>query len=132
MGAGRETGSPAPAYGYIRVSTEEQAESGLGLEAQTEAITRYCQLKRLRLLSVVADEAKSGKTTIASRPNGGTLSEQLKRGDHIVFAKYDRGFRDTLDMLQTTQGWTDRGIVTNLVNWSIDTTQPFWKLWVVR
>jgi hypothetical protein len=52
-----------PAYGYIRVSTEDQAESGLGLEAQSEAITRYCHLKKLRLFRVFADEAKSGRTT---------------------------------------------------------------------
>jgi DNA invertase Pin-like site-specific DNA recombinase len=123
-----EAGLPAPAYGYIRVSTEEQAESGLGLEAQTDAITRYCQLKRLHLLGVIADEAKSGKTTIASRPHGGSLCEQLNCGDHIIFAKHDRGLRNTLDMLQTTQGWTDRGIVTHIVNWAIDTRQPFWKL----
>ncbi|WP_205791562.1 recombinase family protein [Microbacterium sulfonylureivorans] len=27
--------------GYLRVSTEEQAASGLGLEAQRDTITRY-------------------------------------------------------------------------------------------
>ena len=127
----KEEAEPAPsgpAYGYIRVSTEDQAESGLGLEAQAEAITRYCLLKKLRLLRVFADEAKSGKTTIASRPLGAELNAQLTEGDHVVLAKHDRGFRNTLDMLQTTQGWTDRGIVTHIVNWAIDTTQPFWKL----
>jgi DNA invertase Pin-like site-specific DNA recombinase len=51
----------------------------------------------------------------------------LAEGDHVVLAKHDRGFRNTLDMLQTTQGWTNRGIVTHIVNWAIDTTQPFWK-----
>jgi DNA invertase Pin-like site-specific DNA recombinase len=77
---------------------------------------------------VFADEAKSGKTTIASRPQGAEMNALLAAGEHVVLAKHDRGFRNTLDMLQTTQDWTKRGIVTHIVNWSIDTTQPFWKL----
>jgi DNA invertase Pin-like site-specific DNA recombinase len=34
---------------YIRVSSEEQADSGLGLEAQRRCIDGYCQMKGLRV-----------------------------------------------------------------------------------
>jgi DNA invertase Pin-like site-specific DNA recombinase len=37
------------ALGYIRVSSEEQADSGLGLEAQRQRIAAYCAMKELRL-----------------------------------------------------------------------------------
>jgi DNA invertase Pin-like site-specific DNA recombinase len=35
--------------GYIRVSSDEQAVSGLGLEAQRQLIAAYCQMKGLHL-----------------------------------------------------------------------------------
>jgi DNA invertase Pin-like site-specific DNA recombinase len=117
-----------PAYGYIRVSTEVRAQSGLGMAAQDEAITKYCKWRGLELLRTFTDEAVSGKTRLMSRPGGNELDRVLKRGDHVILAKHDRGFRNTIDMLQTTEAWTARGIVTHTVNWSMDTTQPFWKL----
>ena len=32
------------AIGYVRVSSEEQAESGLGLEAQRQRIVAFCEM----------------------------------------------------------------------------------------
>src|SRR5438874_12248605 len=43
-----------PAYGYIRVSSDEQADSGLGLEAQRQRIRAYCELKGLTLTTLFA------------------------------------------------------------------------------
>src|SRR5262249_12525696 len=37
------------AIAYIRVSSEEQADSGLGLEAQRQRIAAYCTMKGLQL-----------------------------------------------------------------------------------
>jgi DNA invertase Pin-like site-specific DNA recombinase len=48
------------ALGYIRVSSEEQADSGLGLEAQRQRIAAYCAMKGLRLAEVFADPGISG------------------------------------------------------------------------
>src|SRR5215471_9943745 len=61
------------ALGYIRVSSEEQAESGLGLEAQRQRIAGYCALKELRLAEVFADPGISGGKPLASRPAGSQL-----------------------------------------------------------
>ena len=36
------------AIGYIRVSSEDQADSGLGLEAQRQRIRAYCESKGLQ------------------------------------------------------------------------------------
>jgi DNA invertase Pin-like site-specific DNA recombinase len=35
------------ALGYVRVSSEEQADHGLGLESQRQRIKAYCELKGL-------------------------------------------------------------------------------------
>ena len=48
--------------GYIRVSTDGQEASGLGLDAQREKIMGYCSLYDLELVDLVQDTA-SGKAT---------------------------------------------------------------------
>src|SRR5258708_3848450 len=77
------------AYGYIRVSTEEQAKSGLGMAAQKDAIERYCMVRGLKLEGFFADEAKSGRSPILSRPHGKLLDDQLAKGDQVILAKHD-------------------------------------------
>jgi DNA invertase Pin-like site-specific DNA recombinase len=46
--------------GYVRVSSEEQADSGLGLEAQRQRIAAYCAMKGLRLAEVFEDPGWRG------------------------------------------------------------------------
>ena len=48
------------AYGYVRVSSEDQADSGLGLEAQRQRIRGYCELKSLLLAEILEDPGVSG------------------------------------------------------------------------
>ena len=54
------------AYGYIRVSSEDQADSGLGLEAQRQRIRAYCELKGLHLAEILEDPAISGGKALSS------------------------------------------------------------------
>jgi len=84
--------------GYVRVSTEEQAKSGLGIEAQIEKIRSYCKLYDLDLVDIVVDEGYSGKSL--NRPG---LQRVLKKpedsiADGIVVAKLDRLTRSVADM----------------------------------
>ena len=48
------------AIGYTRCSTQEQADSGLGLTAQTQRIRAYCHMKNLALLDIIKDAGVSG------------------------------------------------------------------------
>jgi len=50
------------AIGYIRVSTNRQAENGYGLEAQREQILRFCEAQNLQLVALIPD-VMSGKRT---------------------------------------------------------------------
>jgi hypothetical protein len=48
--------------GYLRVSTEEQADSGLGLAAQEAASRQECERGGLEILSMHTDAGLSGKS----------------------------------------------------------------------
>jgi hypothetical protein len=79
------------AISYIRVSSEEQADSGLGLEAQRQRIAAYCAMKGLHLAEVFEDPGISAGKPLASRPAGGKLLVAAKkRKAVVVVAKLDR------------------------------------------
>lgn len=73
---------------YLRVSTKEQGRSGLGLEAQREAVLRYIESHKATLVDEVI-EVESGNK--ADRPK---LAEALTMcralGSRLIVAKIDR------------------------------------------
>lgn len=85
----RRTGVSA-VVGYARVSTAEQADSGLGLEAQRQAIRVECERRGWKLLGIEEDAGWSGKVT--SRPGLQRALAACKAGraDGLVVAKLDR------------------------------------------
>jgi len=88
---------------YTRVSTVEQGQSGLGLDAQKAAIERECQHRGWELLEVYQDVA-SGKSNGGSdrfkkRPELKAALAILaaKGADALIVAKLDRLSRSTVD-----------------------------------
>ncbi|MBL8788447.1 MAG: recombinase family protein [Deltaproteobacteria bacterium] len=75
---------------YLRVSTDEQAESGLGLEAQEAAARRFCEAQGLVIAAVHRDEAVSGTVPADKRPGLTAALADLGRGAVLVAAKRDR------------------------------------------
>jgi DNA invertase Pin-like site-specific DNA recombinase len=54
---------------YIRVSTSQQGKSGLGIEAQREAITRFAQAERLSVVDKYIEiETGKGADALERRP----------------------------------------------------------------
>ena len=79
-------------YAYLRVSTDQQADSGAGLEAQLDACTRAAGT----LAGVYRDEGISGATGLEKRPALLEAIGALKKGDVLMVAKRDRLGRDPL------------------------------------
>ncbi|MDD3493138.1 MAG: recombinase family protein [Candidatus Thermoplasmatota archaeon] len=84
--------------GYLRVSTQEQEQSGLGLEAQQEKIRAYCGLYDLELVDMVQDAA-SGKS-MKGREGLALALAMLARGEAegLIVAKLDRLTRSVKDL----------------------------------
>lgn len=53
--------------GYLRVSTDRQAEEGLGLEVQEAAIQEWAARNEHRVLKVCRDEGISGSNGLETR-----------------------------------------------------------------
>lgn len=86
----------AKARASTRVSTDEQAESGLGLAAQ-EAACRLCAARLgLELVSVHADEGVCSVDPIDKRPALLEAIASLGKGDVLIVAKRDRLGRDPI------------------------------------
>ena len=84
--------------GYTRVSTEEQAVSGVSLAAQADKIRGYCKVYDLKLVDVIEDAGVSGKSL--DRPGLSRALVALASGavEGIVITKLDRLTRSVVDM----------------------------------
>lgn len=86
------------AVAYLRVSSREQGKSGLGLEAQREAIERFCDADGDLVITDWFTEIESGKRvsdTLAKRPQlAAALNRAKQLGGPVIVAKLDRLSRD--------------------------------------
>jgi DNA invertase Pin-like site-specific DNA recombinase len=84
------------AVAYTRVSGREQADSGLGLEAQTHTCTQGAAREGGVLVGPFADAAVSGAAPLDRRPALLDALAQLAAGDVLLVAKRDRLGRDPI------------------------------------
>ena len=84
------------AISYIRVSTDQQGRSGLGLEAQQEAIQGFLEREGYQVAeSFVEVETGKGADALARRPQlAAALRAARKHRAPVVVAKLDRLSRD--------------------------------------
>lgn len=74
-------------YGYVRVSTDTQAEKGYGIETQKNAIEKYCRDNDLQLIRIFEDRGISGTEAVESD------------GDELISKR-----KGLLDLLSTLNG----------------------------
>lgn len=122
------------AIAYIRVSTTEQAEHGVSIDAQVAAVTAYAALKGFRLVDVVVDAGVSASKPLGDREGGKKLQQLVaKRGqvNAVIATKLDRLFRNVTDCLTTTSDWDARGVHLHLLDLggtNLDTSSATGKL----
>lgn len=89
------------AVAYFRVSTDKQAQSGLGLEAQQEAVQAFAAASGLDVIQTFTDAGVSGKTDLAQRPGLLQAIEAAKEegAQTLIVAKLCRLSRDVLNSM---------------------------------
>src|SRR5271168_2159005 len=85
-----------PLIAYLRVSTAAQGKSGLGLEAQREAVQRFAAAEGRTIIGEFVEvETGKGADALDRRPQlSAALASAKKVGGAVLVAKLDRLSRD--------------------------------------
>jgi DNA invertase Pin-like site-specific DNA recombinase len=109
---------------YVRVSSEEQADSRAGLEAQRAAIERECDRRGWQIIQVIEDAGFSAKDL--KRPGVRAALDQLarKQADGLVVAQIDRLSRSMIDFTSVMAKARREGWALVALDCAVDTTTP--------
>src|SRR6202162_2945776 len=107
--------------GYVRVSTDKQADRGVSLEAQTEKIRAMAVVHNAELIDVIVDGGESAKSL--NRPGMARLLALVDAGEvqAVIIAKLDRLTRSVKDLCTLLEQFTRRGVALVSVAESLDT-----------
>ena len=104
-------------FGYCRVSTRQQTQTGHSLEDQRTRIGGYCQANGLpRVSGFFVDAATSGSTGLQRREAGKRLLDVVTAGDHIIVTKGDRLFRSAKNALEIAEILRKREVELHLMD----------------
>jgi DNA invertase Pin-like site-specific DNA recombinase len=106
------------------VSSEEQADSRAGLDAQRAAIEAECRRRDWQILEVIEDAGYSAKDL--KRPGVHAALEALESGwaDALVVAKLDRLSRSMLDFTALMAKAQKQSWALVALDCAVDTTTP--------
>ncbi len=111
--------------GYVRVSTSEQADSGLGLRAQRSAIRAECARHGWTLAKVYEDAGASAKS-LSGRPALAEALDVLAQGEAgaLVVSKLDRLARSVADFAGLVRRAEAEGWALIVVDLGVDMSTP--------
>lgn len=113
---------------YVRVSTEEQATSGISLDAQVEKLEQYCKFNGWNIVRKYVDAGLSGSTT--DRPELKKLIDDCRGGlvNVILVYKLDRLSRSLRDIILTIDELREYDVDFVSLTEQIDTTTAVGQL----
>ena len=119
---------PRKIYGYIRVSSAQQAESGLSLEAQEAKIRAQAAVSDIFIDDIVSDAGKTAKNI--QRPGLERVMNEIKAGrvDVVIVQKLDRLTRSIRDFNMLLELFAAHNTRLISVNESLDTTSAVGRL----
>lgn len=94
---------------YTRVSTDEQAATGLGLAAQVAACESFAAKAGHAVAGLHTDAGVSGAAGLEDRPGLMAAIAGLRRGDALMIAKRCRLGRDTMAILMIEKAVSRKG-----------------------
>src|SRR5260370_38854540 len=96
--------------GYVRVSTDKQADRGVSLEAQSEKIRAMAVVHNAQLIDIIVDGGESAKSL--NRPGMARLLALVDAGDVqvVIIAKLDRLTRSVKDLCTLLERFERRGV----------------------
>lgn len=110
---------------YIRVSTLDQAREGYSLEAQEEALRKWCREHGYEVYDLYADKGISAKD-MEHRPDLQRLMKDARAGyfNMVVFWALSRFTRSVIDLYDTMTKFRDWDISMMSFTESFDTSTP--------
>jgi DNA invertase Pin-like site-specific DNA recombinase len=120
-----ERNSNLRVVGYTRVSTQEQRDSGAGLQAQRSAIEAEAARRAWQLVAIHEDSGVSGKS-LSGRPGLLAALEAVERGEAsaLVVSKLDRLSRSVVDFAGLVARAQRRGWALVALDLGLDMTTP--------
>lgn len=116
-----QKGEHMKAIGYVRVSTDKQAEKGVSLEAQAEKIRAMAVVQGVELLDILIDAGESAKSL--DRPGMARLQAMVdaREVQVVIIAKLDRLTRSVKDLGELLERFQKKGVSLVSVAESLDT-----------
>jgi site-specific DNA recombinase len=107
--------------GYVRVSTDKQADQGVSLDAQAEKIRAMAVVHGADLVDIIVDGGESAKSL--KRPGMAKLLAMVDAGkvQTVIIAKLDRLTRSVRDLCELLERFERRGVALVSVAESLDT-----------
>src|SRR5216684_740597 len=109
------------AIGYVRVSTDKQADHGVSLEAQEAKIRAMAVVQGAEIVELIVDGGESAKNL--NRPGMERLLALVNEGkvQTVIIAKLDRLTRSVKDLAELLERFQRRGVSLISVAESLDT-----------